>query len=113
MKYNITPAEIHKLLASLGIPVAYLKFDEPQKPPFVVWFETGADIHGADGMNMLEEKTIRIELYCSKKDPELERRTEELFSDTELSRDTDIYIESENLIESVFEFDIINKLKKG
>lgn len=109
MSYNLTLAEIYEKLCTLNIPVAYLSFTQPQSLPFCVYYESGGDIYGADNKNLIERKNITIELYSEKKNPALERQIEDLFSDTELTKQADIWIESEKMIETIYEFEVINK----
>lgn len=52
--------EIYTKLKSLGVPVAYLKFNKPQKLPFVVYFEAGGDVEGADNFNLCRRKTTLL-----------------------------------------------------
>ncbi|MBQ8297348.1 MAG: hypothetical protein IJX77_06160 [Ruminococcus sp.] len=100
--------EIAQRLSTLKIPVAYSVFNTPQKLPFVVYYESGADIQGADTYNLYRDAEIRICLYCDKKDIALERRLEELFRDVELDK-TEIYIPEEKMLEIAYSFDTIQK----
>lgn len=109
MSYNLTLAEIYEKLCTLNISVAYLSFTQPQSLPFCVYYESGGDIYGADNKNLIERKNITIELYSEKKNLALERQIEDLFADTELTKQADIWIESEKMIETIYEFEIINK----
>ena len=43
--------EIYTRLKKVGIPVAYLFFKTPQKPPFIAYYESGTSIDGADVPN--------------------------------------------------------------
>lgn len=78
--------EIYTKLKSIGIPVSYLKFNKPQKLPFMVCFEAGGEAEGADNYNLFRRKEIKIEIYSAKKDISLERKVEELFRGREQSR---------------------------
>lgn len=101
--------EVYKKLKTVGIPVAYLKFDTPQELPFCVYYESNTDIRGADNLNMIRQTSITIELYSEEKIPELERKIEALFNDREIIKSEDIYIKDENMIEIVFEIETIDK----
>ncbi|MBR1592817.1 MAG: hypothetical protein IJ666_07395 [Ruminococcus sp.] len=98
--------EIYSLLKSLNIPVAYLKFDKPQKLPFMVYYEAGTEIKGADGHNLYREIEITVELYSDKKNTALERKIEALFSDREIHKDADIYISDEDMFITAYSFTI-------
>ncbi|MBR4627784.1 MAG: hypothetical protein IKO47_08815 [Ruminococcus sp.] len=99
--------EIYARLNTLGIPVAYLKFNKPQSLPFAVYYEAGTDIKGADGYNLFRDVTVTVELYCEKKQPQLERQIERLFREYEIVKSSDIYIEDEDMFMTSFTFDTI------
>lgn len=103
-------SEIYAKLCTLGIPVAYLKFDKPQKLPFISYLEAGTEIQGADGYNLYRRVTIRIELYSEKKNPELERKIEGLFRSAEIEKDGDTYLNEESMFMTVFSFETIQKI---
>lgn len=101
--------EIYSKLKTLDIPVAYLKFNKPQKLPFMVYFEAGGEVVGADNYNLYRRKTIKIEIYSAKKDISLERKVEELFRDTELEKDVDTYLPDEEMFMTAYSFETIQK----
>lgn len=104
--------EIKDKLSTLGIPVAYLCFKKPQNLPFLVYYESGTEIKGADDYNMYLNVTITIELYCEKKTPALERRIENLFRDREIEKSPDIYLKDEEMFMTVFSFDTIQYIEE-
>lgn len=103
-------SEIYKKLCTLGVPVAYLQFSKPQKLPFIAYSEAGTKIQGADNYNLYRRTTIRIELYSENKNPELERKIENLFRSVEIKKDGDIYLNEENMFLTVFSFKTIQKI---
>lgn len=103
--------EIYEKLRTLDIPVAYLQFSKPQKLPFMVYFEAGTEIQGADNYNLYRRTEIRIELYSEKKNPDLERKIENIFHDTEIEKDGDVYLSKENMFMTVFSFETIQKME--
>ncbi len=103
--------EIYEKLRTLDIPVAYLKFDKPQKLPFIAYLEAGTEIQGADNYNLYRRTEIRIELYSEKKNPDLERKIESLFRTVEIEKDGDTYLEDENMFMTVFSFETIQKME--
>lgn len=105
--------EIYAKLCTLGIPVAYLQFSKPQKLPFIVYFESGTEIQGADNYNLYRRTKIKIELYSEKKNPDLERKIENLFRSVEIEKDGDTFLQKENMFMSVFEFETIQKIMEG
>lgn len=104
-------SEIYEKLCTLGIPVAYLKFDKPQKLPFIAYLEAGTEIEGADNYNLYRRTEIRIELYSENKNPELERKIENLFRSVEIEKDGDTYLKEENMFMTVFSFETIQKME--
>lgn len=106
----MTLEEIKKKLDSLNIPVAYRTFFSNVKPPYVVYYCDKEEYRGSDFENLIGEKEITIELYCSKKDLSLEKKIEELFNFTTIEK-SEIYLNDEKLIMTIFEFEIIVKEK--
>lgn len=103
--------EIYEKLCTLGIPVAYLQFSKPQKLPFIAYYEEHTVIEGADNYNLFRRTTIRIEFYSEKKDPDFERKIENLFRTVEIEKYKDIYLDDEKMFMTVFEFETIQKME--
>lgn len=104
--------EIREKLLTLGIPVAYLQFKTPQAPPYAVYYESDTDILGADGYNLYRDVEITVELYSPKKNPQLERRLENLFREVEIDKAGDTALDGENLIMTVFAFRTIQSIEE-
>lgn len=92
--------------------IAYHHFNKPPKVPFCVYFVVDSQRRGADDLNLLEDRTYRIELYTDCKDEELENSIAELFDDREVNID-EVYIEDQQLYMVSFEFDATFKLTGG
>ncbi|MCR5708108.1 MAG: hypothetical protein K6G82_07525 [Ruminococcus sp.] len=105
-------SEIRDKLLTLGIPVAYLHFKTEQTPPYAVYFESNTEIRGADAYNLYRDVEITVELYSPKKNPQLERRLENLFRDVEIDKAGDTVLEGENLIMTVFTFNTIQSIEE-
>lgn len=105
-------SEIRSKLSTIGIPVAYLKFNKPQKLPFMVYYESGAEVRGADNYNLIRDVTITVELYTAVKDVALEREIEALFRDREIERSVDTYLKDENMFMAVFSFNTIQPIEE-
>lgn len=99
----MTCEEIYGKLSTLDIPVAYSHFGKPPSVPFVVYITSGGERYGADYKNMLERRTVRIELYTDKKDETLENSVAALFDMYELDI-YESYIDNQKLYQVVFEF---------
>lgn len=102
--------EIYSRLKTLGIPVAYIKFTKPQKPPFAVYYESGTDIRGADGLNLYRDTSVTVELYTRSKSPALERGIEAAFADIPLDKSADIFIPAEELMKIEYTFNTVEKI---
>lgn len=105
-------SEIKSKLDTLGIPVAYLRFKKPQTLPYCVYYEAATDIQGADNYNLYRDVTINIELYCEKKQSQLERQLEKLFRDREITKTSDIYLKDEDMYMTTFSFDTIQYIEE-
>ena len=92
-------------IKSLGLPIAYRSFAENKVPvaPFFVYYEGGSDILFADGQTYCMFGNTVLELYCDKKDTELEAAVESWLNENELAyRKEEFYIETEKYIEIVY-----------
>lgn len=105
-------SEIYERLKTLDIPVTYLKFDTPQELPFVVYYESGASIEGADNLNLFRRVNITIALYCDKKTPKLERQIESLFPDIPLEKAPDAYLPDENMLMVEYTLETIQDIQE-
>lgn len=103
-------SEIREKLLTLDLPVAYLRFKSAQKLPYIVYYESNTEITGADNYNLYRDVEITIELYIENKDPQLERRLENLFREVEIEKGGDTAIEGEEMILTVFSFRTIQKI---
>lgn len=99
--------EIKERLDNLGIPVAYMQFNTPQKPPFLVYYEDGGKISGADYYNLIRRINVRFELYSDQKNTELEIKLENLFRDIELEKEPDVYLPKEEMFVAGYVFENI------
>lgn len=104
-----TLEHLYNSLKSLGLPVAYRCFKDKTTVPYIVYFVSDERIYGADSLNMICERTVRIELYTEIKDYQIEERLESLFQQFELGK-SENFISEENLIETVYEFSYTYKI---
>lgn len=99
--------EIQAALAAAGMPTAYRLFREAVDPPFVVWMETGTNNMFADGKTYKRIRTINVELYTDKKDTAAEEKLETALDGIAPWQKTEeTFIESEQLFENVYEFEV-------
>lgn len=92
--------EFYQALKTLDVPVAYNHFDaQPKSIPFIAYTDQGKDTFLADDTIYAKSTNIRIELYTTKKDLEMEEKLENLLDSIGLiwSDEPTIYIKSEKL----------------
>lgn len=93
-------------LKEMEFQVAYSHFAEGEVPkcPYIVVHGMGSDNFSADGIVYHEVEDTNIELYCDKKDLEAEKKISVFLTENKIYYEkTETYIESEKLIQVVFE----------
>lgn len=105
----MTLIELHNILLSLNIPVAYFCFKEAQDLPYICYL-----VKDNDGNFMADNKvykkisSINIELYTELKDIELEEKLETLLDNYKLCyTSNEIYIESEGVFQKIYTIGVI------
>ena len=104
--------KIEDLLRPCGYPFKPYRFLRPPPPPYVVYTED-RDTRGADGRNMIAERYIELELYCDvldtvdKAESSIERQLDAKGIPYDKSR---VWIESEELMETIYEFTLVEKI---
>lgn len=101
--------EIYEKLKSTGLPIAYLEFKEKVLPPYIIYMDSGEEQRGSDYKNHVKEKSFTVELYAKIRDLEVERLVDEALSFIEFTKET-VYIQSENIYQTIYEFEIISKI---
>ena len=105
---------VKKILTEAGF-VEGETFEETQfiNPPDTTYavFMDSFTRRGADRLNLLKEHSITIEIYSEFGDPEAETRLEAILDryGIEYDKDDRIWIQSEQLYETVYTFDFIAK----
>lgn len=105
----MTTQEFYKGLKSLGYPVAYSHFAEGNvpDPPFLTYYYPGTNNFSADGIVYQEINEIDIELYSVEKDLEAEKKIADWLTENGLFYEKlEYYIESEKMIQVIFEIEI-------
>lgn len=77
----MTLKELYTELQKLSIPVAYHEFEAPQKPPFVVYFETNVDTVTADSVVVYSSSNIEIHFISILRDFKTESEIEQILYD--------------------------------
>lgn len=101
--------DIKKLLEESGFPFAYDHFAEGESPdpPFICYLMPASDNFSADGRVYFKADEVHIELYTDKKDPEAERKLEDLFDTSGIFYNkSEVWIESERLYEVLYIFEM-------
>ena len=100
--------KIIQILEELGLPYAYDHFAEGEgpDPPFLCFRCPNSDNFAADGTVYFPITEIDIELYTDRKDPETEKKLEDLLVKNDIFFDkTETWIESEKLYEVLYCFE--------
>ena len=86
------------------------QFLSPPDTTYAVYLDSFTR-RGADGVNLIKEHTYTIELYSEFGDPGAEARIEAMLDSFAIEYDKDerIWIQSEQLYETVYQFTIIEK----
>lgn len=102
--------EVCDRLKTLKIPIAYKAFKSKVTPPYAVYYEDGAVLHGSDERNYIKDMNVTIEFYSEVKGLENEAAIEKLFNDVELIKSTDTWLDDEQLYMIVYNFTTTNKI---
>lgn len=106
----MTFKQVASMVDSIGIPNAYYQFPEgtEQPTPFVCFFFSENNDFLADDSNYQKIEHLIIELYTDNKDFGLEATVESVLQSNGLvwTRDEE-WIESERMLEVVYEMDVI------
>lgn len=98
-----------ELLRLFDVPFAYDHFAEGEAPdpPFVCYLLPGSDNFSADGKVYYKISEVHIELYTDFKDPELEKRLEDILDGASIFYEkSETWIESEKLYEVLYTFEM-------
>lgn len=111
--------DIIQRATDLGLPIAENEFRKTKEtplpePPYLVWYEDGKHGAGGDYAVLFTETKLVLELYTDKlADKEIERQIESnVLYDTEY-RKYQALIQEEDLVQTVWEFTVVDKLPKG
>lgn len=104
----MTLAQINILLKSTGYPVVYVHSSTALTIPFIAYSATTSE-RGSDNENLIEELSVRVELYTNKKDLVAERKVKDVLNFTEFGND-ETYIDTEKMFMNVYTFTITQKI---
>lgn len=86
------------------------RFLKPPKTTYAI-FNDSFDRRGADGLNLLKDHTVNIELYSYTADPDAEHRIEKTLDDygVEYTKSERYWIQSEQFYQTIYSFEYIEK----
>ena len=105
----MTDARLKAILEKTGIPFSYHHFETKNRvdPPYICWLVPGTDNFAADGTVYHHIREVNIDLYTDEKDPALEKKIEDvLFEAGIFWNRSETYVESEQLYEVIYEFEV-------
>ena len=101
--------KITAILEEIGLPFAYDHFAEGESPapPFICYLIPNSDNFSADGRVYYKINEIHIELYTDSKDLSAEQKVEAVLDEHGIFYEkTEVWIESENLYEVLYTFEM-------
>lgn len=101
--------KIAAVLEKIGRPFAYDHFAEGESPnpPFICYLIPNSDNFSADGRAYYKINEIHIELYTDCKDLSAEQKVEAVLDEHGIFYEkTEVWIESENLYEVLYTFEM-------
>ena len=101
--------KITAILEEIGLPFAYDHFAEGESPapPFICYLIPNSDNFSADGRVYYKINEIHIELYTDCKDLSAEQKVEAVLDKHGIFYEkTEVWIESENLYEVLYTFEM-------
>lgn len=105
----MTQEQVMEMLEEMGLPFAYDHFAEGQspEPPFLVFLYPESRNFAADGIAYYKKSKLHLELYTDYKSVELEEQVEAVLDEHGIFyRKSEVWIESENLYEVLYEMEV-------
>lgn len=113
----MTGKEIKRMIDGVGIPAAYLMFDNDTAvpPPFICFYFDDSDDLYADDTNYMRIRPLTIELYTDTKEYALEEILETVLKTHGLTyrKTAETYITSEQMLMCVYESEVIYNAEEG
>jgi hypothetical protein len=111
----MTQAELHSLLKSTGLPVAYSHFtgttnNPVPKPPFITYQFSYSNDFQADNKNYLSISNFQVELYTIIKDLAAEKKLQDKLKEMNIPYSKlEEWIEEEKLFQNIYEIQLIGE----
>ena len=101
---------VNKILSATGIPYKETRFLKPPKTTYAI-FNDAINRRGGDGINLLSQHDVTIELYEYEKDPEAEKKIEDQLDANGLEYDKQAryWLQEEQLYQVVYDFTYYQK----
>lgn len=109
----MTLSELVTILKATGYPVVYSHFNVSEnnpmpEPPYITYIFTYTSNMYADNKVYKKINNIQIELYTNKKDLQAESKLEDILDSHEIAYQTsELFIESENIFQKIYEMRMI------
>lgn len=106
----MTTQEVSAMIAEIKIPYAYYQFPEgtEQPTPFACFFYSGDNDFKADNLNYQKIEHLILEVYTDNKDFTLEATVESVLAKYGMVwTRSEEWIESERMLEVVYEMDVV------
>lgn len=99
--------QILGILRTTEIPWACHHWETRQEPPYGVYVDVDDDPFFADGKTYVFSSVMRLEVYSTERDPELDQRVRDALDTAEIAYYVHYtWIESERLHETIFEIEV-------
>lgn len=97
----MTAKDVYTKLKTIGLPVAYGRFEKPTPLPHIVYMGQGQETFSADNTYYHKGNNYRIEYYFTEKNETIENTIEGLLLENgwQYDKSEDIYISSEDVFE--------------
>lgn len=100
-------SEIYELLSKTMLPVAYQMFPEDEIPelPILIYTIPYSSNFSADGCVYSKGNHVQIDLYTGKKEPETEKKVEDILSGYYWEK-TEEYLDEEQCYRIMYEMEV-------
>lgn len=102
---------VETILTAANVPHREARFIKPPAGTYAVWFDDIVQTDGPDYINSIKQHSYTIELYASPADPTAETAIENAIDEAGLrwSKQRRYWIQTEQMYQTIYEFDYIEK----
>ena len=101
--------DVITMIGQMQLPYAYHHYAEGEAPalPYLIYTYPQSIPYAADDGVYVQGSSLQLELYSETRDLSVERRIEHMLDDNDLVyRKSEVYIESEQLYEIIYEMEV-------